>query len=304
MTGIRRLLLALDLAPDRRGLSAGSRLAADQALRLATTCGAEVTLLHSTAADEVWDPAEGYVVSPDGLEPPGRDALEVALEEFRTAGVRADLTLSEEPSWLAIVHRVLREGSDLVVSGKRNEAESHGPRVGSVAMKLLRKCPCAVWVARPGGAPAPRRVLAASDLSPVGERVIELATFVAAEFRASLHVVHAFQLPFAVQWEGDAAQADFEHREREVRRERLEAQVAQTKFPGEVHYYAGLTSPSRAILSCDERLDPDLVVLGTISRAGIAGLLVGNTAERLLGRLDCSLLTVKPDDFVCPVAAA
>jgi len=41
--------------------------------------------------------------------------------------------------------------------------------------------------------------------------------------------------------------------------------------------------------------------MGTISRAGIAGLLVGNTAERLLDQLDCSLLTVKPGDFVSPV---
>jgi universal stress protein E len=39
----------------------------------------------------------------------------------------------------------------------------------------------------------------------------------------------------------------------------------------------------------------------TISRAGIAGLAVGNTAARMLGQLDCSLLTVKPADFVCPV---
>ena len=29
--------------------------------------------------------------------------------------------------------------------------------------------------------------------------------------------------------------------------------------------------------------------------------LVGSTALRLLSRLDCSLLTVKPDDFVCPI---
>jgi universal stress protein E len=41
--------------------------------------------------------------------------------------------------------------------------------------------------------------------------------------------------------------------------------------------------------------------MGTISRAGIAGLSVGNTAERMLGHLDCSMLTVKPADFVCPV---
>jgi universal stress protein E len=50
-----------------------------------------------------------------------------------------------------------------------------------------------------------------------------------------------------------------------------------------------------------DRLGSDLIVMGTISRAGIAGLSVGNTAERMLGHLDCSMLTVKPADFVCPV---
>ena len=64
----------------------------------------------------------------------------------------------------------------------------------------------------------------------------------------------------------------------------------------------GLTSPTRAILAAEARVDPDLVVMGTVSRGGIPGFLVGNTAERMLSRLDRSLLTVKPGDFVCPVA--
>jgi nucleotide-binding universal stress UspA family protein len=45
----------------------------------------------------------------------------------------------------------------------------------------------------------------------------------------------------------------------------------------------------------------DLVVMGTVARTGIAGLLFGNTAERLLRRLPCSVLAVKPDGFVSPV---
>jgi universal stress protein E len=48
-------------------------------------------------------------------------------------------------------------------------------------------------------------------------------------------------------------------------------------------------------------LDPDLLVMGTISRAGLAGVLIGSTAERLLDRVDCSILAVKPEDFVSPV---
>jgi nucleotide-binding universal stress UspA family protein len=45
----------------------------------------------------------------------------------------------------------------------------------------------------------------------------------------------------------------------------------------------------------------DLIVMGTVARSGVAGLLIGNTAERVLRRLPCSVLAVKPDGFVSPV---
>ena len=46
----------------------------------------------------------------------------------------------------------------------------------------------------------------------------------------------------------------------------------------------------------------DLVVMWmTVARGGISGLLIGNTAERVLGKLPCSVLAVKPDGFVSPV---
>ena len=302
MSEFRSILLPVDLSPHARALTPGSRLAADQALRLAKECGSAVTILHSTAADEFWSADEGdFSVRAQGLAEPGHRVLEGLCEEFRAAGLKAELSLSEERADLAILHSVLRERPDLVVTGKRNEAEAGGHRIGSVAIKLLRNSPCPVWVAKPGGSATPRRILAASDLSPVGQRVIAISALLARCFGSVLHVVHSFQIPFDVQWEPEEGERDFERRTRDEHRAQLEQQVAAAGFDGEVHYHVGLTSPSRAILACEERLDPDLVVMGTVSRGGIAGLLVGNTAERLLARLDTSLLTVKPDDFVCPI---
>ena len=45
----------------------------------------------------------------------------------------------------------------------------------------------------------------------------------------------------------------------------------------------------------------DLVIMGTVCRTGVAGFFIGNTAENVLQQVDCSLLTVKPEDFVSPV---
>ncbi len=45
----------------------------------------------------------------------------------------------------------------------------------------------------------------------------------------------------------------------------------------------------------------DLVMMGTVGRTGIPGFLMGNTAETILNRIDCSVLAIKPGGFVTPV---
>jgi nucleotide-binding universal stress UspA family protein len=43
--------------------------------------------------------------------------------------------------------------------------------------------------------------------------------------------------------------------------------------------------------------------MGTVARTGIKGLLIGNTAERVLQRLRVSVLATKPAGFTSPVEA-
>jgi nucleotide-binding universal stress UspA family protein len=50
------------------------------------------------------------------------------------------------------------------------------------------------------------------------------------------------------------------------------------------------------------RLRVDCIVMGTVARTGIRGFIMGNTAETILEQLDCSVLAVKPEGFVTPVA--
>jgi nucleotide-binding universal stress UspA family protein len=35
--------------------------------------------------------------------------------------------------------------------------------------------------------------------------------------------------------------------------------------------------------------------VGTVARSGVAGRIIGNTAEAVLSQLPCSMLVVKPD---------
>jgi universal stress protein E len=51
------------------------------------------------------------------------------------------------------------------------------------------------------------------------------------------------------------------------------------------------------LMALTERLRADVVVMGAVSRSGLKGLFLGNTAEDVLDRLPCDLLIVKPEPF-------
>jgi universal stress protein E len=44
--------------------------------------------------------------------------------------------------------------------------------------------------------------------------------------------------------------------------------------------------------------------MGAVSRSGLKGLFIGNTAERVLDSLTCDVLVVKPTDFKRRVSRA
>jgi nucleotide-binding universal stress UspA family protein len=76
-----------------------------------------------------------------------------------------------------------------------------------------------------------------------------------------------------------------------TRADRLDG-VSVQLIPGE---------PERALPPFIDGNGIDLVVMGTVARSGVRGLVMGNTAERVLQRLRSSVFAVKPPGFVSPV---
>lgn len=66
-----------------------------------------------------------------------------------------------------------------------------------------------------------------------------------------------------------------------------------------VHILKG--DPGTLIPRIAEREQVGLIVMGTVGRTGIGGVLIGNTAERVLLQIRCSVLTIKPEGFKTPV---
>jgi len=60
--------------------------------------------------------------------------------------------------------------------------------------------------------------------------------------------------------------------------------------------------PDKEIPALAEKIDADLIVMGTVARTGVPGLIIGNKAENILQQSKYSVLCVKPQGFVTPVS--
>jgi len=130
---------------------------------------------------------------------------------------------------------------------------------------------------------------------------MELAVSMAKLEESELHVVHAWKQFGAPVGESQETWKRWEHTARLELNRRLHEFLA-VQSPGsnpQVHFVSG--TPSLAISGLVHEKCIDLLVMGTVCRTGIRGFFIGNTAEGVLRRVGCSLLTVKPEGFVSPI---
>jgi len=293
--------VGLELETRTNELSAGSVRALGAALALARSRGAAVDLVHSIATDHYVEGTEGgCVLVHEGLSRAGRSVLEEARGRLTAEGLACEVFVSDDKAAFAITRQVLRSGADLALIGK-HDARVDGSPLGSVASKLVRKCPGMVWVVDPLLPERPQRVLCATDLSAVGARAIAVGADLAAPWGARVHVVHAYQIPMSEQLRAGRGESGVLDALRREVTARVEGQLAEVELATPPELHVGCSAPEQGILSVLERVRPDLLVMGTVSRGGIAGFLMGYTAERVLPRVKCSLLVVKPDDFISPI---
>jgi len=252
-------------------------------------------------------------------------AMETLLAPFRSR-IAIGSKVLVGVSFLEIIREVLRSEHDLVIKVPE-EHDWFDRFFGSDDMHLLRKCPCPVWLIKPGAPKAYRRILAAVDVDEgyppaemasrreLNDQVLAMAASQALSDFAELHVVNAWEAVAESAMRGafmntseEKIQAYVEQaRQRhqtnleELMREVIGGlgQDAVNYLKPQVHLVKG--RGRKEIPALAKGIDADLVVMGTVARTGIPGFIMGNTAETILNQIDCSVLAVKPPGFTTPV---
>ncbi|HEU4618835.1 MAG TPA: universal stress protein [Gammaproteobacteria bacterium] len=293
-----------------------------QVLRLASLpSGANPRLTLLTVAEPV--PEEARATMPPQLideivaavAAERRERVEAVAEQAKHAGLPVETRTRTGATDRVAVREVLLGGHDLLIKTAEPVGGSfRAPRL-SVDKQLLRNCPCPVWLVREDGEVPLRKVLAAVDPDPsvpsepaFSAKILETAATLAALDGAALHVLHAWRVfgevllrrprPLVSDPEVDYIVGGALNRHVAL----VDALVEKTPLAGvtpEKHVVH--QNPAHAIIDFVEREAVDLLVLGTVARTGVAGFLIGNTAERVLDEVTCSVIALKPAGFVSPV---
>jgi len=215
---------------------------------------------------------------------------------------------SGEP-WLQIMKAAGADPRTLIVCATKRRSTFTRVLFGSTGMKLLRYAPGPVWLVHPDPDGDDRLdIMATSDLTPAGQQVLEVAVSLAGLLPSRLHALTVAETETArriARRDLDESRREKMYEEARVASEqKLQEQLSQTDYrtlESGVQTHAISGDADAGILQAVDNLKTNVVVMATRARGGVAGMMMGNTAERLLAALPCSALVIKPDDFQCPV---
>ena len=151
------------------------------------------------------------------------------------------------------------------------------------------------------------RILVPTDFSPPSNAALDYARAVATRFGASLHLLYVADDPYRAALAAEVYVPEVEG----LRDEIIASAVSRLKEQLTVADATALHATTAAIIGTPAWTivdyaganDIDLIVMGTHGRGGMAHLLVGSVAERVLRTAPCPVLTVRHAPAVATTTA-
>ncbi|SLN65891.1 universal stress protein [Oceanibacterium hippocampi] len=283
---MQRILLATDF-------SERSDRAARRATLLAKTTGASLALVHVVDDDR-----------PKRIFEAEQRAAEALLAEqarsFREIdGLSCTSRIVMGDPFEGIAAAVRETDADLLVVGPHRRQVLRDVFIGTTAERTIRASERPVLMANGVPAGPYRHVLVAVDLSECSATAIRALQKLGLGSKCVVSVVHIFDAPAASLMVRASSTKEGIRNYLEDEKERVSGELAA--FLNDI----GL-KPKRRILKHNEtsiahtiaatvrEANADLVVVGTVGRTGVAKVLLGSVAEKVLRRADFDILAVPP----------
>lgn len=150
-----------------------------------------------------------------------------------------------------------------------------------------------------------KRILVPVDFSDCSSEAVEYAAMLATQFGATIDLLHVWEVPpyippeamVGVPGHDTQSLATMAHSHAEKEMAEFIAKFADKKLAlGEAKLESG--DPARTVIDVLEGGGYDMIVMGTHGRTGLAHLLMGSVAEKVVRRASCPVLTVRASQSV------
>lgn len=181
-----------------------------------------------------------------------------------------------------------------------------------LSLSLVRKAPCAVWVVK-GDEESHKKILIPIDpdeevtAPDLNDKLLEIGTSYAKLYGAEVIILTAWYLAGEGLLESPrlgTSKAEIRTMKEEIsfkHAQNLKKVVDRKKtILKDVEVKTVEGEPGHTIVDFVNKHAIDMVIMGTVSRTGISGFVIGNTAETVVNQIQCSLMAIKPDGFVSP----
>lgn len=284
----------------------------DRALSLASSVNADITILGSCY--------EAYCEESSSLELETKSRIKDALisncqqwlDTFVAEAEKQGIEISTEVHWQKNLHRAVMASMntsnfDLVIKGTK--PHSLVDRIFTHSdWNLLRHCQAPVLLVKSAKPWANNRILASIDATShdeghrlINENILDFAEHLADHLETDLHLVNAYPmvaLAFAMVPEVTAPD---DIQEYITEQHKTECEYYAKKYNiNDDHIHITEGDPDDVVEIMAKEIEADLVVIGSVAREGWSGVLLGNTAERIVDRVSCDVLVIKPQDGVDP----
>lgn len=240
------------------------------------------------------------------------EKIDRLAEPIRSKGINVETEILTGGTSIELTREVLRNDHDLVMAVAKGRESVQKGFFGRTGRQLLGKCPAAVWLITRDTLAKFQLVLGCIDTSTndpidaeLNEKIYELGMSISKYFNGQFSIMHAWSIWNEPLLKSRLMPGEFEQYI-SMNREQIEtllnkflAKQDQQIDAKQVHLQNG--EARYVIPHFVAENNVDVVVMGTVGRSGLSGMIMGNTAEHILDRLECSVLALKPASFVCPV---
>jgi nucleotide-binding universal stress UspA family protein len=290
-TKFHRILVAMDF-------SGASPAALHMALRLGMTHQAHLSLLHvfeyaeatpaPAALDADGDAPEGH----SAQEEIARHRLDLALQEAKSAGVKATQVFRKGLAPEAILQTVVAEKIDLVILGTNGFRGMERLAHGSTAEAVLRKSTCPVLTVGPHAAhvmekkPPQGSVVFATDFNRASAPAISYAASFSRLLDAPLRCLHVLPRMVEGATDDDVVPAIIKVALHHVANE---CKAAGQDTVCDIGYGCDV---SYGVIDYARQHDAQLIVLGVRQTSMLASHLPAQIAYRIITEAQCPVLTI------------